>query len=155
MDDVPSQLIDDCAQLVKANSIQGNKMNNIDVVYTMWANLQKTADMAVGQVCVRAPCSSSSNPQVGFVKQKAVIKVHVEKRINEIVNRLNKTKTEMNNVDFRAQREERDRCARVHSAYKHMRVIASEKSARTNGRSHANNASGKRRKRRAKRRRSS
>ena len=49
LDDVPSQLIDDCAQLVKANSIQGNKMNNIDVVYTMWSNLNKTADMAVGQ----------------------------------------------------------------------------------------------------------
>lgn len=34
----------------KANSIQGNKMNNIDVVYTMWDNLKKTASMEVGQV---------------------------------------------------------------------------------------------------------
>ncbi len=85
-------------------------MNNIDVVYTMWANLQKTADMAVGQVCVCARTRRQlTRTQVGFVKQKAVIKVHVEKRINEIVNRLNKTKTEMSNVDFRAQREERDR----------------------------------------------
>ena len=25
-------------------------MNNIDVVYTMWGNLKKTADMAVGQI---------------------------------------------------------------------------------------------------------
>ena len=25
-------------------------MNNIDVVYTMWSNLKKTADMDVGQV---------------------------------------------------------------------------------------------------------
>lgn len=30
--------------------ITGNKMNNIDVVYTMWANLKKTQGMDVGQV---------------------------------------------------------------------------------------------------------
>ena len=28
----------------------GNKMNNIDVIYTMWENLKKTASMDVGQV---------------------------------------------------------------------------------------------------------
>jgi len=32
--------------------------------------------------------------QVGFHRQKEVKKVHVEKRINEIINRLNKTKVE-------------------------------------------------------------
>uniref|UniRef100_A0A914UJN8 Coiled-coil domain-containing protein 25 n=1 Tax=Plectus sambesii TaxID=2011161 RepID=A0A914UJN8_9BILA len=94
LDDIPSQLIDDCAQLVKANSIQGNKMNNIDVVYTMWENLNKTGDMDVGQV--------------GFKKNKEVRKVHVEKRINDIVNRLNKTKNEKE-IDYRGEREERDR----------------------------------------------
>merc|ERR1711862_596839 len=80
LDDVPMSVIEDCAQLVKANSIMDNKSNNIDVVYTMWANLQKTGNMDVGQV--------------GFHKQKQVRKIHVEKRINEIVNRLNKTKKE-------------------------------------------------------------
>ncbi|XP_064605617.1 coiled-coil domain-containing protein 25-like isoform X1 [Liolophura sinensis] len=93
LDDVPQTVIDDCAQLVKANSIQGNKMNNIDVVYTMSSNLKKTAGMDVGQV--------------GFYKQKDVRSVRVEKRINEIVNRLNKTKEEKH-PDFRAEREERD-----------------------------------------------
>lgn len=43
-------MIEEAAQLVKANSIQGNKMNDIDVVYTMWANLKKTDGMEVGQV---------------------------------------------------------------------------------------------------------
>uniref|UniRef100_K1S058 Transcription factor RFX3 n=1 Tax=Magallana gigas TaxID=29159 RepID=K1S058_MAGGI len=94
LDDVPQSVIDDCAQLVKANSISGNKMNNIDVVYTMWANLKKTQGMDVGQV--------------GFFKDKEVRKVKVEKRINEIVNRLNKTKTE-DHPDFRQLREDRDR----------------------------------------------
>lgn len=36
-------------------------MNNVDVVYTMWANLKKTAGMDVGQV--------------GFHKQKDVSKL--------------------------------------------------------------------------------
>lgn len=50
LDDVPQDVIIDCAQLVKANSIQGCKMNDIDVVYTMWENLKKTQGMEVGQV---------------------------------------------------------------------------------------------------------
>lgn len=97
LDDVPQAVIDDCAQLVKANSITGNKMNNVDVVYTMWENLKKTPGMDVGQV--------------GFHKNKEVRKVKVEKRVNEIVNRLNKTKEEKF-PDLRALREERDHLER-------------------------------------------
>lgn len=91
---IPQAVIDDCIQLVKANSIQGNKTNNIGIVYTMWSNLKKSGGMDVGQV--------------GFHNDKEVKRVHVEKRINEIVNRLNKTKTE-DEPDFRALREARDK----------------------------------------------
>ena len=42
--------MEDAGQLVKANSIHGSKMNEVDVVYTMWSNLRKTPDMDVGQV---------------------------------------------------------------------------------------------------------
>ncbi|VDM69862.1 unnamed protein product [Strongylus vulgaris] len=49
IDTIPQELIDDCCQLVKANSIEGNKMHDVGVVYTMWENLKKTGDMAVGQ----------------------------------------------------------------------------------------------------------
>ncbi|GAB1610788.1 Hypothetical predicted protein [Argonauta hians] len=94
IDDIPQTVIDDCAQLVKANSIQGNKMNNIDVVYTMWGNLKKTGSMEVGQV--------------GFHSDKEVRKVRVEKRQNGIVNRLLKTKEERS-PDLRAEREQRDK----------------------------------------------
>jgi len=58
----------------------GNKKDNITVIYTPWRNLHKQASMATGQI--------------GFHRQKEVKKVHVEKRINEIINRLNKTKVE-------------------------------------------------------------
>nr|CAD7393416.1 unnamed protein product [Timema cristinae] len=84
--DIPKEVLDDAAQLVKANSIQGNKMNDIDVVYTMWSNLKKTDGMEAGQV----------------------YKMRVAKRINEIVNRLNKTKRE-GQPDLQAEREEHDR----------------------------------------------
>ncbi|XP_009782668.1 uncharacterized protein LOC107783964 [Nicotiana tabacum] len=89
-DDIPEGVLEDCAQLVKANSIQGNKVNNVDVVYTPWQNLKKTASMDVGQV-------SFHNP-------KMVRTVKVEKRINEIVNRLNRTKVERK-PDLKAERE--------------------------------------------------
>lgn len=35
--------------------IAGNKVNNIDVVYTPWSNLKKTASMDVGQVGFHNP----------------------------------------------------------------------------------------------------
>lgn len=90
IDDLSEGVLEDCAQLVKANSIQGNKVNNIDVVYTPWSNLKKTASMEVGQV--------------GFYNSKMVRTVRVEKRINDIVNRLNKTKVERK-PDLKAERE--------------------------------------------------
>ncbi|MCL7039278.1 hypothetical protein MKW94_003598 [Papaver nudicaule] len=90
IDDISEGLLEDCAQLVKANSIQGNKVNNVDVVYTPWYNLKKTASMDVGQI--------------GFHNSKMVRTVRVEKRINEVVNRLNKTKVERT-PDLKAERE--------------------------------------------------
>lgn len=94
IDDITPEELEDCAQLVKANSIAGNKENNVTIVYTPWSNLKKTSDMAVGQV--------------GFFDDKLVRKVKVEKRKNEIVNRLNKTKTE-SFPDLAMERDEYDR----------------------------------------------
>ncbi|KAF9499111.1 cytoplasmic protein [Pleurotus eryngii] len=77
---IPEDLLNDCAQLVKANSIEGNKKDNLTIIYTPADNLKKTGDMAVGQV--------------SFHSDKKVKRVHVPKRQNPIVNRLNKTKVE-------------------------------------------------------------
>merc|ERR1712129_231955 len=98
LDDVPMSVIEDAAQLDKANSISGNKMNDIDVVYTMWSNLKKTDGMVAGQV--------------GFHKDKEVRKIRVSKRENHIVNRLNKTKREVKTPDLRTERESRDKLER-------------------------------------------
>ena len=90
MDDIPEDTLEDAAQLVKANSIQGNKENKLSIVYTPAVNLKKTGEMVVGQV--------------GFFNEKDVRKTRVEKRCNEIVNRLNKTKEELY-PDLEAEKE--------------------------------------------------
>lgn len=51
--DIPAETLEDCCQLVKANSIQGNKVDNLSIVYTLVSNLKKTASMEVGQVQIR------------------------------------------------------------------------------------------------------
>lgn len=91
-EDVPKELLEDCAQLTKANSIEGNKKDNITIVYTPWSNLKKDGSMAVGQV--------------GFKDQRKVKRIHVAQRENPIVNRLNKTKVEKY-PDLRQEKEDR------------------------------------------------
>mmetsp|Transcript_21723 Transcript_21723/g.41455 ORF Transcript_21723/g.41455 Transcript_21723/m.41455 type:complete len:215 (+) Transcript_21723:104-748(+) len=93
IEDIEPETLEDCAQLCKANSILGNKKNNLDIVYTPWANLRKTATMDVGQI--------------GFHNDKEVKRIRVESRCNEICNRLNKTKDERY-PDLQAERGEYD-----------------------------------------------
>lgn len=91
---IPKPLLEDCAQLTKANSIEGNKKDNITVIYTPWSNLKKDGSMATGQV--------------GFKDQRKVKKIHVPQRENPIVNRLNKTKVEKF-PDLRQEKENRQK----------------------------------------------
>ncbi|EME49998.1 hypothetical protein DOTSEDRAFT_68755 [Dothistroma septosporum NZE10] len=93
-DAIPTALLTDCAQLTKANSIEGNKKDNVTIIYTPWSNLKKSGNMATGQV--------------GFKNDKMVKRVYVEKRENVIVNRLNKTKVEKF-PDLREEKAERER----------------------------------------------
>lgn len=50
MDQMSEELIRDCSQLVKANSIEGIKKTSVTVIYTPWSNLKKEGSMDVGQV---------------------------------------------------------------------------------------------------------
>ncbi|KAF5571461.1 coiled-coil domain-containing protein [Fusarium phyllophilum] len=91
-DALPEDLVMDLAQLTKANSIEGNKKDNVTVIYTPWSNLKKDGSMAVGQV--------------GFKDPRKVKRVLVPQRENPIVNRLNKTKVEKK-PDFKQERDDR------------------------------------------------
>ncbi|OAA53221.1 hypothetical protein ISF_08953 [Cordyceps fumosorosea ARSEF 2679] len=114
-DSLPEDLVADLAQLTKANSIegslpppppspkqlpltqppQGNKKDNITVIYTPWSNLKKDGSMDVGQV-------SFHNPRL-------VRRVLVAARQNPVVNRLTKTRTEVQKPDLKQQRDDRDK----------------------------------------------
>ncbi|KAI5465390.1 coiled-coil domain-containing protein 25 [Mariannaea sp. PMI_226] len=91
-DSLPEDLVMDLAQLTKANSIEGNKKDNITIIYTPWSNLKKDGSMEVGQV--------------GFHDQRKVKRILVPQRENPIVNRLNKTKVEKK-PDLKQERDDR------------------------------------------------
>jgi len=93
VNDIPKELVEQCCQLVKANSIQGCKLQNVDIVYTPYPNLKKTGDMVDGQV--------------GFHKNKRVVRINVEKN-NEIWKKLEKTREEKD-IDLKEERERRDK----------------------------------------------
>ncbi|KAL8891408.1 MAG: hypothetical protein Q9215_001550 [Flavoplaca cf. flavocitrina] len=78
-DSIPVALVEDCAQLTKANSIEGNKKDNVTVIYTPWSNLFKNASMATGQV--------------SFKDHKKTRTILIPTRQNPIINRLMKTRT--------------------------------------------------------------
>lgn len=81
----------DLAQLTKANSIEGNKKDNITVIYTPWSNLKKDGSMAAGQV--------------SFHDNKKVKRILVPERENAVINRLNKTKVEKH-PDLRQEKDD-------------------------------------------------
>ncbi|KAG6337382.1 hypothetical protein ID866_1705 [Astraeus odoratus] len=137
---IPQALLVDCAQLVKANSIEGNKKDNITVIYTPADNLKKQGDMAVGQVAFHndkrvglgAPLSGRLTHLGTQVKRSEVLPivsrispelflVHLAKRENPIVNRLNKTKVEKQ-VDH-----EQERVDRVKRENAEKRAVAAQK----------------------------
>jgi len=108
----------DCAQLVKANSIIGNKKETgkVRVVYTPWPNLLKTKGMADGQV--------------GFRDARACAYTEVLARENAIVNRLEKTRTEKPTKFIRESREEFDaqqRAAEKEAKRAHAAAVQAEK----------------------------
>lgn len=79
LEDVSPETIMECAQLVKANSIEGCKMKEVYVVYTRWRNLNKMPSMEVGSI--------------GYHDKTKVKRILVVKD-QSIVNKINKTKKE-------------------------------------------------------------
>ncbi|KAH9445235.1 hypothetical protein Pst134EA_031557 [Puccinia striiformis f. sp. tritici] len=74
---------------------EGNKRDNLTIIFTPASNLKKTGDMATGQV--------------SFHSDKIVKRVHVSTRVNGIINRLNKTKIEKTIVDLEQEKIEHEK----------------------------------------------
>lgn len=79
--DVPKAVVEDCLQLCKSESIQGNKMPECTIIYTAWHNLRKNRYMKPGEV--------------SFKSVKNCKKTVCYNRDNKILNRLSKTRVEI------------------------------------------------------------
>ncbi|KTG46208.1 hypothetical protein cypCar_00005383 [Cyprinus carpio] len=104
IENIPKEVLIDCAQLVKNNSIQegGMRRDNSMISFT----LQPVLDQ-ISQLCQKIQFTACLNKV--YVIQGAQVKiVAVEKKINEIINRLEKTKEELY-PDLAAEKESRDR----------------------------------------------
>jgi predicted ribosome quality control (RQC) complex YloA/Tae2 family protein len=54
VDAIPADTLEDCCQLVKANSIEGCKRTKVNIVYTPASNLKKTGNMyVIARGCTR------------------------------------------------------------------------------------------------------
>merc|ERR1712046_236207 len=56
MESIPKKVIDEMCQLTKANSIDGCKLAQCDIVYTPYLNLKKEERMDTGQVGFKEEC---------------------------------------------------------------------------------------------------
>ncbi|SCU96870.1 LAME_0F17722g1_1 [Lachancea meyersii CBS 8951] len=79
--DVPRDVVSDCLQLCKANSIQGNKLSQCTMLVTPWINLRKNGDMKPGEVA--------------FKSMRKIQKFQCYARDNKVLNRLEKTRVEV------------------------------------------------------------
>ena len=77
--EIPDELIQECSQLTKANSIQGCKRASCGINYTWARNLKKTIGMETGSVT--------------FHNSQLVERISINKD-KDIVKRIMKTKTE-------------------------------------------------------------
>lgn len=92
-DSVPEALCQDIGQLLKAGSVVGNKLDNVQILVVPTSNLKKDGSMDVGSV--------------SFVRDQKVRRFRVKTRENAIVNRLLKTKVDKT-VDHEQERLNRE-----------------------------------------------
>merc|ERR1711879_1125663 len=92
-EDIPEEVVEECCQLVKNNSIKGSKLSDTVICYTPWENLHKRGDMDIGTM--------------GFHDQSGVRKRRCTKD-KKTIKRIEKTRRE-EEVDYQLSREKRDR----------------------------------------------
>merc|ERR1712008_273468 len=90
---VPENILSEMAQLTKANSIDGCKAAEVDIVYTPFLNLKKEERMDTGQV--------------GFKDEAFRILIKNVVKDKEIVKQLEKTREERK-VDLAQEKQKRD-----------------------------------------------
>ena len=93
VNEIPDEVLNECCQLVKANSIKACKLDNVTIIYTSFTNLRKEKHMVAGEV--------------GFQNEKLVYKRKVSTKDGPLLRKLEKTKVEKF-PDLRQMKEDRD-----------------------------------------------
>ncbi|GAB9463084.1 Coiled-coil domain-containing protein 25, variant 2 [Globisporangium polare] len=114
-DDISEACLEECAQLVKENSIEGSKKKSVGVIYTKWRNLKKTQAMEVGEV--------------GFNHPDRVRTYVVVEKDREIVKALNRTKVEKY-PDLEEERRKQELVYKAERKKQRQVVEAAEKKTR-------------------------
>lgn len=96
LDDVPQEVLQDCLQLCKSSSIQGNKLEQCGITVTPWHNLRKSGYMKPGEVSYK----STKNCQ----------KFQCYQRNQKLLNLLGKTRVELYDAEplLRQAKKEKD-----------------------------------------------
>ena len=98
--------------LLSVHSWYGNRMPFIPRLYLALQGTLPDTPCSLVPLPVASAAHQVQTMQVGFHSNKLVTKVKVEKRINEVINRLNRTKQELY-PDLAAERETYDRGVRL------------------------------------------
>eukprot|EP01130_Rhizamoeba_saxonica_P016485 TRINITY_DN7630_c0_g1_i1.p1 TRINITY_DN7630_c0_g1~~TRINITY_DN7630_c0_g1_i1.p1 ORF type:complete len:211 (-),score=45.49 TRINITY_DN7630_c0_g1_i1:23-655(-) len=114
IDDCPPELIEECSHLCKNNSTKGSKLTNVKIMYTSWNNLYKPNGTSPGAV------SYHNSDEIRYFTVKP-------KRVNAILNRLNRTKTERVNPDLATEQQQRFREDHLENKRRRREEIAREK----------------------------
>ena len=114
-DDLSPELVRECSQLVKENSIEGVKKPSVNVIYTPASNLRKDGSMATGQV--------------SFFDEKLVKKYVVVEKDKEMLKRLLKTREEKY-PDLRDELDTRNKLDRMQQKEKFRENSKREKEER-------------------------
>ncbi|KAK1939395.1 Coiled-coil domain-containing protein 25 [Phytophthora citrophthora] len=115
VDSVSELCLEECAQLVKENSIEGSKKKSVSVCYTRWRNLKKTPSMEVGQV--------------GFHHPERVRHYKVEEKNKDILKSLNKTKQEFH-PDLEEERRQRELLYKAERKKQRLQLEAENRKAK-------------------------
>ncbi|KAG7390343.1 hypothetical protein PHYPSEUDO_008171 [Phytophthora pseudosyringae] len=124
VDDISDTCLEECAQLVKENSIEGSKKKSVSIVrsrfvflgcYTRWRNLMKTPSMEVGQV--------------GFHHPERVRHCKVEEKNKDIIKRLNKSKQEFY-PDLEEERRQRELLYKAERKKQRLQLEAEQRKAK-------------------------
>jgi hypothetical protein len=90
INNIPSNILEECCQIVRDGSKEGRKQESVKICYTKWENLRKGKNMEIGEI--------------GFKNDKEIHYINNVKKNKELLNKLKKTWIEKQ-IDYEKEKE--------------------------------------------------